>query len=87
VGYSRYEEGELRLKVKPREAEVYVDGYYEGIVDDFDGVFQRLHVPAGPHHVEIRANGYEPIFFDVQVEPNQATTYRGELIRTAEEFR
>src|SRR5262249_42752868 len=34
-------EGALRLKVKPREASVYVDGYFSGRVDDFDGIFQR----------------------------------------------
>src|SRR5262245_49644668 len=31
----------LRLEVTPKKAEVYVDGHYAGIVDDFDGVFQR----------------------------------------------
>ena len=38
---TRYD-GSLRLKVKPREASVYVDGYFAGRVDDFDGMFQRL---------------------------------------------
>jgi len=28
----------LRLKVKPVDATVYVDGYYVGVVDDFDGI-------------------------------------------------
>ena len=32
----------VRLEVTPKEAEVYVDGYYAGIVDDFNGTFQRL---------------------------------------------
>jgi hypothetical protein len=31
----------VRLDVKPQAAEVYVDGYRAGTVDDFDGVFQR----------------------------------------------
>jgi hypothetical protein len=31
----------------PRDAEVYVDGYYAGTVDDFDGTFQRLHIDTG----------------------------------------
>ena len=35
------------IEVKPKEAEVYVDGYYAGIVDDFDGTFQRLQRDAG----------------------------------------
>src|SRR5262245_22712637 len=40
-------DGSLRLEVKPREAEVYIDGYYAGTVDDFDGTFQRLRVVPG----------------------------------------
>ena len=46
------DEGALRLKIKPKNAEVYVDGYYVGIVDEFDGIFQRLHIDAGSHRVE-----------------------------------
>ncbi len=72
-------EGSLRLKVKPAEASVYVDGYYVGLVDDFDGIFQRLHVEPGPHRIEIREPGYEPLTFDVRIDPGHTTTYRGEL--------
>ena len=32
-----YPIGELRLKVHPRDAQVFIDGYYAGRVDDFDG--------------------------------------------------
>jgi hypothetical protein len=73
------DQGALHLKVKPTEASVYVDGYYVGIVDDFDGVFQRLRLDAGPHHIEIQAPDYEPVAFDVNIQPGQTTTYRGEL--------
>jgi hypothetical protein len=76
---SNDDEGSLRLKIKPREAEVYVDGYYVGIVDDFDGIFQRLHVETGSHRIEIRAPGYEPLTLDVRVTSDHTTTYRGEL--------
>jgi hypothetical protein len=71
----------LRLKVKPRNAMVYVDGYYAGIVDDYDGVFQRLRVEPGEHRIEIRADGYEPIEVDVRSEPNRTITYRASLQR------
>jgi hypothetical protein len=71
--------GGLRLKVKPKEASVYVDGYYAGIVDDFNGMFQKLSIEAGPHRVEIRAPGYETLVFDVRIEANQTTTFKGEL--------
>jgi hypothetical protein len=73
------DEGKLRLKIKPREAEVYVDGYYVGQVDDFDGIFQRLHLDSGAHRIEVRAPGYESLSFDVRIAPDQTTTYQGEL--------
>jgi hypothetical protein len=75
------DEGSLRLKIKPRDAEVYVDGYFVGVVDDFDGVFQRLHIETGGHRVEIRAPGYETLFVDVRITPDHGTTYQGELKR------
>jgi len=74
-------EGALRIRVKPREALVYVDGRYVGHVDDFDGLLQKLHLPAGAHHVEVREDGYSPLAFDVTIEADQTTTYRGALER------
>src|SRR5262249_2079818 len=50
--------GKLRLQIEPRSARVFVDGYYAGIVDDFNGVFQRLTLAAGPHHVVVNAPGF-----------------------------
>jgi hypothetical protein len=49
----------IRVLVEPAEAEVYVDGYYAGTVDDFDGVFQRLHVAPGDHEITLRLDGFE----------------------------
>jgi hypothetical protein len=72
-------QGALKLKVEPKDAEVYVDGYYTGSVDEFNGVFQRLELEVGPHHVEIRAPGYRTVAFDVRIELNDTVTYRGEL--------
>ncbi|MGE4068683.1 MAG: PEGA domain-containing protein, partial [Vicinamibacterales bacterium] len=80
-GYSRryygpygYDIGSVKLKVKPRDAEVYVDGYYAGIVDDFDGVFQSLRLDSGAYHIEIRKDGYEPLTFDVRVQVDRTIT-------------
>ena len=77
--YSLGYDGAMRLKVKPREASVYVDGYFAGRVDDFDGVFQRLHIESGPHRIEIRADGYEPLSFEVRIQPDRKLTYQREL--------
>ena len=75
-------DGALKIKVKPRDAEVYVDGYFAGEVDDYDGVFQKLRLEPGPHRIEIRLEGYEPLTFEVRIQPDRTVTYRGELKKT-----
>jgi hypothetical protein len=80
--YARQDEGVkggLKLKVEPKNAEVYVDGYYLGLVDDYNGAFQRLNLVAGTHHIEIRAKGYETLAFDVKIEPRETISYHGDL--------
>jgi hypothetical protein len=76
-GYSDY--GALKLQVKPRDAEVYVDGYYVGQVRDFDGLFHHLDLESGPHRIEVRMAGYEPLVFEVKMLGGQTINYRGEL--------
>jgi hypothetical protein len=70
--------------VKPNKADVYVDGYYAGIVDDFDGAFQSLKVASGPHRIDVSLQGYEPLSFEVNIAPNRTTTYKGEMKKTEE---
>ena len=60
-GAYRAPEASVKLEVKPNDAEVYVDGYYAGVVDDFDGAFQRLHVAPGEHELELYLAGYRPV--------------------------
>ncbi len=40
---------------------MFVDGYYAGIVDDFDGTFQRLRVTPGQHEIELYLDGYREV--------------------------
>ena len=75
------DDGALRLKIKPRDAEVYVDGYYVGVVDEFDGMFQRLHIEPGAHRIEVRAAGYDTLVFEVKISQDHTTTYQGEMKR------
>ena len=72
-------DGALKLKVKPADASVYVDGYYVGNVDQFDGMFQKLSLNGGTHHVEIKADGYETSEFDVLITPGKTLTFAGDL--------
>jgi hypothetical protein len=72
-------EGGLRIKVKPREARVMVDGNFAGTVDDFDGNFQRLRLDAGAHKIELQAQGFDPLRFDIMIVEGQTVTYKGQL--------
>jgi hypothetical protein len=59
----------VRLQVTPREAQVFVDGYYAGIVDEFDGVFQRLRLRPGGHEVTVFLEGFETVHETVYLSP------------------
>jgi hypothetical protein len=50
---------EARLEIKPRNAQVYLDGYYMGVTDDFDGAWQRLDMPSGEHEIVVYLEGYQ----------------------------
>src|SRR5262249_35484311 len=63
--------GGIRLNVEPRDAEVYVDGFYAGVVDNFDGHFQHLDLVPGPHHIEITAQGYEVLQINVAIQAHR----------------
>jgi hypothetical protein len=53
--------GALRLQVEPRQTQVYLDGYFVGIVDDFDGMFQRLRVAPGGHEIVLHLAGHRNV--------------------------
>lgn len=75
--------GGLRLEVTPKTAQVFVDGYYAGVVDDFNGHFQHLDMAPGGHHIELRQPGFQPMGFDVYVQPGHTSDYKGALIPAA----
>jgi PEGA domain len=53
--------GSVRLQITPRAAQVYVDGRFVGLVDDFDGSFQRLHLEIGHHELQVYLDGYRTL--------------------------
>ena len=73
--------GSLRLKVKPRDAEVFVDGYYVGLVDHFDGFAQRLRLEEGTYQIEIRHPAYLLIDLDVLITAGETVTFEEQMIR------
>jgi hypothetical protein len=73
-GYAPYyyrgryrDSGSMRVIVDPDQTRVYVDGYYAGIADDFDGILQRLTIPPGRHEITLKLDGYRTHKFRVYV--------------------
>ena len=71
--------GGISFEVDPYDAAVFIDGEYAGVVGDFGPNAQPLTLRAGNYRVEIQANGYEPVMFEVNVVPGQVIPYRGSL--------
>ena len=68
-----------RLEMKPREAQVFVDGYFVGNVDQFDGVFQRLDLPTGEHEIEVYMKGYHAYRQRTLFRPGETYHFKGIL--------
>jgi hypothetical protein len=76
-GYYRGDLGSaLRIEAQPKDAEVYVDRYYAGVVDDFDGVFQRLHVAPGAHEITLYKEGFRTVHQSVYLTPDSTFKLR-----------
>src|SRR5207244_10605919 len=66
--------------VTPESAQVFVDSYYAGRIADIED--QRvLTLAPGPHRIELRAAGYQPVTFDVRIDANETIVYRAALER------
>ena len=72
-------DGRLSLFVTPLSAQVHVDGFYVGTVADFQD--RGLWLEPGPRRVELRADGYDTVTFDVRITEDETVNYRRELTR------
>jgi hypothetical protein len=70
----------LRLQVEPNNTEVFIDGYWAGAVDDFDGFFQRLHLEPGEHDVELYLEGHRSVRQKVYLQPNGTFRIRHTMV-------
>ena len=69
----------VRLQVPQRDAEVYIDGYYAGRVDNFDGTFQRLNVEPGEHELQLFLPGYRSFTQKVYLQPTSTFRVRHDM--------
>ena len=67
---------EIRIQATPREAEVYVDGYLVGVVDNFDGFSQRLRLEPGEHEIELFLDGHRTFSKKMLLRPGESYRIR-----------
>ncbi len=76
--YSSYT-GAVRTQVDLKQTEVWLDGYYSGTVDDFDGSYQRLYMPPGEHEILLRLDGYRTYREVIQISPGRTFKLQHEM--------
>ena len=69
----------LILDVHPPTAQIFADGYYIGIPEDFRVEDGGAALEPGPHRIDILARDYEPVRFNVNLTRGQSATYRHSL--------
>jgi hypothetical protein len=70
---------EIKLKVSPDRAAVFVDGAYAGTAHEFGGIGRAMLVKPGKHHIKIDLPGYRTFDTDVNLLPNQKVTIKTKL--------
>ena len=69
----------LILDIHPPTAQVFAAGYYIGLPEDFRFEDGGAVLETGPHRIDIIADGYEPVSFDVNLARGQSATFRHNL--------
>jgi hypothetical protein len=72
----------LILDIHPPTAQVFADGYYIGIPEDFRFEDGGAVLEPGPHRIDILARDHEPVSFDVNLTRGQSATFRHILTPT-----
>ncbi len=73
--------GTLQLDVRPITAQIYVDGFFVGTVEDVVGS-SGVALDHGAHLVELVASGLAPAAFEVTIQEGATTRQSWTLART-----
>jgi hypothetical protein len=71
--------GFLKTKIEPKDTEVWVDGQWFGVADDFGSVFHPLKLPLGIHKAQFKLEGYKTFTVSFTVTPDDTTTVKHKM--------
>src|SRR5579862_3757864 len=70
---------EIKIKVTPDRAAVFVDGTYAGTAHDFGEIGRAMLLAPGKHHIKIDLPGYRTFDTDVNLLPRQKVNIKTTL--------
>jgi hypothetical protein len=73
--------GSARILVKPKNTEVFVDGSFVGVADDFDGVFQGMKLDPGGHEITLYLDGYRKSTHKVMLQDGKTLKLRHDMVK------
>ena len=71
--------GGVSFDISPRDAAIILDGTYIGYAGDFAPNAAPLTLTPGPHRIEVQADGYQPMSWNVDIVPGQVLPFRGDM--------
>jgi hypothetical protein len=71
--------GGVSFDISPGDAGIWLDGEYVGAVSDFSPYAAPLTLVPGPHRIEVQADGYRPMAWDVNIVPGDVIPVRGAM--------
>jgi hypothetical protein len=89
-GYGGYWRGEGRggealgaidLNVKPSKAEVFLDGKYIGVADQYDGFPSYLWLEEGVYTLTLYKDGYQTVSREIAIQPDLSIDLRERLVK------
>jgi PEGA domain-containing protein len=75
--------GDVKVEVTPKQAQVYVDGYYAGLVEQFDGAFHHLRTSPGGHTITVYLDGYRTVSQDIYARAGSTFKLRATMEKLA----
>ncbi len=71
--------GGVSFDIQPRDAAIILDGTFIGNAGDFSPNAAPLTLTPGPHTIEVQADGYQPMSWNVDIVPGQVVPFRGDM--------
>jgi hypothetical protein len=77
--YDQTQVGGISFEIDPVDAAVFIDGAYVGVAGDFSSGQMPLTVAAGRHRIDLKAQGFMTVSFDITIVGGQVTPYQGAM--------